>query len=612
MKLSRRQFIRTTAVAAAFPVAAFAEETAERPLEEVGYDQVAVHGDVQTALRENVTGILMGFDEASLLKPFLEMAGKPAPGVELGGWYAWRPNYDRHHDDAGFAPGHSFGQWVSAMARLSTASHVGNSGEASLGERADRLNSALGACISPAFFASTRFPAYTLDKLVCGLFDGHRLLGDKTAYDTLDRVIDAAKPSLPGHAIDREEQWKIGADISYMWDESFTLPENLLLARKDGANPNCSQLGIDYLLDKTYFEPLSRGVNVLSDKHAYSYVNALCSAMQAWFALGSQMHLEAAKNGFDLLQQQSFATGGWGPEELLRKPGIGDLTKSVVASHNGFETPCGGYAHMKLTRYLLRATRDGMYGDSMEAVLHNAVLGSLPLQASGLSFYNSDYNVMAKRSYSVHQWPCCSGTLPQVVADLGINTYLREPGAVWVNLYQPSVLRWTEHGHAVVLEQTGSYPLESTVKLRITTTGPSDFALKLRIPAWVRHQATLTINGVRSPIAVTGGFTTISRRWRSGDRVELNLPMPLRLEPFPAVDGPLKQPVAALMRGPLVLFAVRTAGETGVLRVPEDALLKAQQSGPATWTVNTPTGTRDFVPFTAIGDRNYTTYVTLA
>ena len=267
---------------------------------------------------------------------------------------------------------------------------------------------------------------------------------------------------------------------------------------------------------------------------------------------------------------------------------------------------------MKLTRYLLRATRDGLYGDSMEAVLHNAVLGSLPLQPDGLSFYNSDYNLIAKRSYSLHRWPCCSGTLPQVVSDFGINTYFREPGAIWANLYQPSTLRWTEHGQPVALEQTGNYPIDSSVAFRITSHKPSLFTLNLRVPAWTKGEATLKINGVATPISVNLGFTSISRRWHSGDVVNLDLPLRLRLEPFPAMDGVLKQPAVALMRGPLVLFPLRTSSETGQLSLSEDSLLHAQQSGPAQWTITTPSGPRDFVPFTLIGGRTYSTYVTLA
>ena len=56
--------------------------------------------------------------------------------------------------------------------------------------------------------------------------------------------------------------------------------------------------------------------------------------MQAYLTLGSEKHLRAAKNGFDiLLTTQSFATGGWGPDEMLRAPGRGALGDSLSNNH---------------------------------------------------------------------------------------------------------------------------------------------------------------------------------------------------------------------------------------------------------------------------------------
>ena len=98
--------------------------------------------------------------------------------------------------------------------------------------------------------------------------------------------------------------------------------------------------------------------------------------MMAYMVGGSQMHLQAAKNAFAMLLQQSFATGGWGPDEQLRAPGSDDVFASLSKTHASFETPCGSYAHFKVTRYLLRVTRDSRYGDSMERMMYNTVLGA--------------------------------------------------------------------------------------------------------------------------------------------------------------------------------------------------------------------------------------------
>src|SRR6185437_10644369 len=167
-----------------------------------------------------------------------------------------------------------------------------------------------------------------------------------------------------------------------------------------GAGDQYRELAIQYLDDTNWFDPLARGENVLAGKHAYSYVNSLSSAMQAYLTLGSKKHLSAARHAFAMLTTQSFATGGWGPDEMLRSPDSDDLIASLTKTHNNFETPCGSYVHFKLPRYLLRVTGDSRYGDSMERVMYNTVLGVKPMHTDGSAFYYSDYNFTGRKVYS--------------------------------------------------------------------------------------------------------------------------------------------------------------------------------------------------------------------
>lgn len=448
-----------------------------------------------------------------------------------------------------------------------------------------------------------RFPAYCYDKLVCGLMDSHRLVHDPEAFRLLDATTDAVIPHLPGHAVDHDVPWREGKDISWDWDESYTMPENLFLVSQMGAGQRYRKLAEQYLNDTTEFDPLSRGENPLAGRHAYSYVNSLSSAMQAYLVGGSEKHLAAAKNGFDIVQNQSFATGGWGPDEKLQATGSSALFDSLTNTHASFETPCGCYAHMKLTRYLLRVTRDGSYGDSMERVMYNAVLGSLPLKADGSTFYYSDYNFKGKRVYHDANWACCSGTLPQVAADYGINSYLQEPGAVWVNLYIPSVLRWNEGANQLELEQQGSYPLKDTVEFRVKALRPAVFALHLRIPAWA-DGARIAVNGHATPLELTKGFAVLRRTWKSGDVVELELPSKLRLEVIDAAHPE----VVALMYGPLVLFAKTDEQPT----LTRKQVLEARRSSGSEWVIATNQEPLRLVPFTELGEAAYTTYLKLS
>ena len=286
---------------------------------------------------------------------------------------------------------------------------------------------------------------------------------------------------------------------------------------------------------------------------------------------------------------------------MLRAPNSDDVYASLSNTHNSFETPCGAYAHFKLTRYLLRVTREPRYGDSMERTMYNTVLGVKPLESDGRTFYYSDCNFHAKKVYSDHRWPCCSGTLPQVATDYGINTYLHDARGIYVNLYIPSTVRWVREGAPVSLTQKSSYPLDSLVQFELTMPRQMEFALNFRIPSWAEG-ASMSVNGKRIPEPVApGSFATLQRTWRTGDHVELDLPLAKRLE---AIDSRHPNTVA-LLSGPLVLFAITETPP----KVTSQQLLAARKIGAQSWHVETSAAPLTMLPFTAISDEQYSTYL---
>ncbi|HEX3469718.1 MAG TPA: beta-L-arabinofuranosidase domain-containing protein, partial [Silvibacterium sp.] len=581
------------------------------PLSEFGYGDVELApGPAQTQF-EQTQSVLLSLNDDSLLKPWRIRAGLPAPGPNLGGWYDEVPLIKTEGGGNGFAPAHCFGQWISALSRGYAVN-----GDVRTRAKVQRLLDLYSSAISPRFYANFRFPGYDYDKMVIGLIDAHQFGNTPQAFTLLDRTTDAAEQHLPPHALDRDEpqrRWRasVGDNTTddYCWDEYYTMPENLYLAWERGAGERYRQMAGRYLLDETWFDPLSENRNVLADHHAYSFCNSLSSAMQAYIATGSQKHLRAATNAFDMITAtQSFATGGWGPNESFSAPGSGKMYASLTGTHNSFETPCGSYAHFKLTRYLLRVTGNARYGDSMERVLYNTVLGAKRLEPDGHAFYYSDYNFSGSKVYHPDAWPCCSGTLPQVAADYRILTYFHDPAGVYVNLYLPSTLKWTAaDGAQLTLTQGGKYPIDGKIGMTLRASRPSEFAMRLRIPAWALTH-TIRVNGAPSSAPISAGFATLRRRWKDGDHIELELPMPMRLE---AID-PEHPDTVALVRGPLVLFAVTEESP----KVTRQQLLAASpvsatDPGKASWQAQTASGSLRFLPFTAIADERYTTYMTL-
>ncbi len=236
----------------------------------------------------------------------------------------------------------------------------------------------------------------------------------------------------------------------------------------------------------------------------------------------------------------------------------------------------------------------------MERVMYNTVLGAKPLQPDGHSFYYSDYNFDGHRVYSNHAWPCCSGTLPQIATDYGISTYFRNAQGVFVNLYVPSTLRWKQDGKSVSLVQRSSYPNDGSIEFEFSMSAPVEFAANFRIPAWA-DGASISVNGKRPTPVVSGAFMSFHRQWKNGDRVELELPMKMRLE---AID--VRHPdTVALLRGPLVLFPIAPASR----ETTRQQLLAATDAGPGKWRVETASTPMTMLPFTAIEDDQYSTYL---
>jgi len=139
----------------------------------------------------------------------------------------------------------------------------------------------------------------------------------------------------------------------------------------------------------------------------------------------------------------------------------------------------------------------------------------------------------------------------------------------------------------------------------MTASVPTELTLNLRVPAWVEG-ASVFVNGTRQKgLAVPGQFAAVQREWKTGDRVELELPLKLRLDP---IDGRHPDTVA-LVRGPLVLMAVKLEQQSPLPRLTRQQLLSAGRVSERQWQAMSSEGPVKMLPFTSLGDLPYTTYV---
>jgi hypothetical protein len=505
-----------------------------------------------------------------LLKGFRRRAGKPAPGADLGGWYS----SDIFH---------VFGQILSGLARLHAAT-----GDPACREKAEALLSGWADCIEPDgyFFYSRQpnAPHYIYDKMVGGLTDMVLFCDSKLAAESLARITGWASKNL-----DRSNPYAFGGT------EWYTLSENLYRAHRATGDPRYRDFAAVWHYSE-YWDIYARNGDLFGDRgggrrtgvyHAYSHVNTLGGAAQAYLHTGDRRFLDTILHAHDtLVSQQCYPTGGFGPDEQLL-PRAEWITKADY-SHNSFETQCGCFAVFKLCKYLLTITGEVRYGDWIERLAYNGIAATIPMSPDGRVFYYSDYNAMGGVKHNYPQgWSCCTGTRPMALADLHDLIYFRRDNELYVNLYVPSTLTWElpGAGGAVVIRQLTRFPeSDSTTLVIAPTTGVSTFLLKLRVPSWLGGPMEVAVNGEPGPGSDDSrGWVTLHREWRLGDRVTVRLPLKFAVRPLDAAA-----PVPAMiLRGPVAL-AVRSTGEQShlgdLLREPDlDRTLVASPGEPLTY-----------------------------
>src|ERR1022692_3436979 len=183
---------------------------------------------------------------------------------------------------------------------------------------------------------------------------------------------------------------------------------------------------------------------------------------------------------------------------------------------------CCAYNMLKLTRHLYSWTADPRYFDYYERTLYNHRLGTIRKEDGATMYYLSIVPGAWKTFNTEYDsfW-CCTGTGVEEYAKLNDSIYFHDEDGVYVNLFIPSELKWAEKG--VTLRQQTAFPNEPSTTLTISAEKPVDLAVRLRIPYWLTSGGSVKINGKPlEAIAGPGSYLTIARKWRNGDRIEMD------------------------------------------------------------------------------------------
>jgi DUF1680 family protein len=281
--------------------------------------------------------------------------------------------------------------------------------------------------------------------------------------------------------------------------------------------------------------------------HIFAYM-AVNEAQLDLYRLTADEHLTKANSeAMDFLTAHDGLSiiGGAGQEECWTDDQDGESDHA--------ETCATAYL-IRIYDNLLRLHGQSSYGDLMERSLYNALFAAQSPDGDGIRYYTP---FEGERQYCNKSAYCCPNNFRRIVSELQRMIYYTKPeGGIAVNLYAASSAHTVfDDGTKVNIEQTTDYPSSGAVTIDLKLGKSSAFPLALRIPGYAKD-VSIKVNGKPVDGKVTAGeFFVINRRWKTGDRVELDIPMEFRL-----VAGRKRQSGrVAVMRGPLVYGFNRVA-----------------------------------------------------
>ena len=288
--------------------------------------------------------------------------------------------------------------------------------------------------------------------------------------------------------------------------------------------------------------------------HAYSHVNSLNSAMEAYVQTGNSFYLTAAENFYQWAKNnQKLVTGGYGVQHEWLLPSD-EMVDYLRTSASSTETQCNAYAIVNLDNRLMTVTGNATYGQWTEDAFYNMTIASLET-IDGCPHYYSDYSSDGGMKYLRTDWPwaCCAGTRPLVVMEYLKNIYFHDTQNLYVNLYtNSSVMFENKNGNQVTLSQNSNFPVEDTITFTVNAANAEKFVIAFRQPQWLASDAVVMVNGTAVKYFVHDGWIAVDRVWSDGDVITLKLPMELRYSVIEKASD-ATDCVYAITYGPVVL-----------------------------------------------------------
>jgi hypothetical protein len=291
----------------------------------------------------------------------------------------------------------------------------------------------------------------------------------------------------------------------------------------------------------------------------------------------------------DVVFRKMYITGGIGSSG--KNEGFGD--NYDLPNLQAYCETCASVGMVLWNHRMNLLTGDSKYADILERSLYNGALDGLSLKGDRFFYGNP---LASEGDDSRSEWfgtACCPSNIARLVESVGNYIYAESNDAIWINLYIGSKGSFEVKNKKVQVSQETNYPWDGKVRISVFPEKQTEFDLLIRIPGWAGNDPvpgntyrylessseaiTISINGKPADYKIVKGYAVITKSWKKGDVVQLDLPMPVRrIVAIREIKDDINR--VALQRGPLVYCFEHADndGKTMNIVIPDNAAFKAE------------------------------------
>ncbi len=284
----------------------------------------------------------------------------------------------------------------------------------------------------------------------------------------------------------------------------------------------------------------------------------------------------------NVVNKKYYLTGGIGSGETSE--GFGP---NYSLRNNAYCESCSSCGMVFFHWKMNLAYHDARYMDNLEETMYNALLGSTDLEGRNFYYTNPLDATMGRSSW--HTCPCCVGNIPRTLLMAPTWTYAKAPDGLYVNMYIGSTITLDNAaGTDIEMVQETDYPWNGKIAITVNPKARKNFTVRLRVPnratsklyrptPEVNGIVSLTVNGATVKPVLEKGYAVITRNWKRGDKIEMELPV--KVQRVQAVDQIAStRGKVALRYGPLV-YNIERADQDITRALAPDSLLTTAWRG---------------------------------